>query len=71
MSLKFSKSKNSHQDVIDTLMLGRLVLMKDVFELKTAGQNWLITVQKERPVCCAVVAKKNTHSLYLSEFNIR
>ena len=69
--IKICKSKNSQQDVIHTLKLGRLVLMKDVFELKTAGQNWPITVQKERPVCCAVLVKKNTHSLYLSEFNSR
>ena len=61
--IKICKSKNSQQDVIHTLKLGRLVLMKDVLEL--------ITVQKERSVCCAVLAKKNTHSLYLSEFNSR
>ena len=69
--IKIFKIQNSHPDVIDALKLGRLVLMKDALELIPAGQIWPITVQKERPVCCAVLAKKNTHSLYLSEFNIR
>ena len=43
-SLKFVKSKNSQQDDIHTLKLGRLVLMKDALELITAGKNWPITV---------------------------